>query len=96
MAWCVQQVEGATGIVECHHRCGDGDAPLPLHLHPIGMGPAHITLGLDRARKIDGAAEQQQLFGQGGFARVGMGDDGEGAALRNFGGDIVHGNGPGS
>ncbi len=27
---------------------------------------------------MDGAAEQQQFFRKGGFARVGVGDDGEG------------------
>ena len=27
---------------------------------------------------MDGAAEQQQFLGKGGFARVGVGDDGEG------------------
>ena len=27
-------------------------------------------------------AEQQQFFGEGGFARVGVGDDGEGAAVK--------------
>ena len=34
---------------------------------------------LDGTRHLDGTAEQQQLFGQRGLARVGVGDDGEGA-----------------
>jgi hypothetical protein len=36
---------------------------------------------LHRAGQLDGAAEQQQLLGQRGLARVGVGDDREGAAL---------------
>ena len=36
---------------------------------------------LHRAGELDGAAEQQQLLGERGLARVGVGDDGEGAAL---------------
>jgi hypothetical protein len=34
---------------------------------------------------VDGSAVQQQLFGQGGLARIGVGDDGERSPLRNFG-----------
>ena len=37
-------------------------------------------------------AEQQQFFGEGGFARVGVGDDGEGAAVAVVvGEDVAHG-----
>ena len=44
---------------------------------------------LDRARHLDGAAEQQQLFGQGGLARVGVGDDGKSASFAYFSGSYV-------
>src|SRR3989344_2692134 len=43
---------------------------------------------LDRTRELDGAAEQQQLFGERGLARVGMGDDGEGATPGDLGQEI--------
>ena len=37
-------------------------------------------------------AEQQQFFGEGGFARVGVGDDGEGTAVAVVvGEDVAHG-----
>jgi hypothetical protein len=40
---------------------------------------------LDRASgDLDRAREQQQLFGQRGFTRIGVGDDGKGAAAAGF------------
>jgi len=35
------------------------------------------ALGFDRARHLDGATEQQQLFGQRGFTRIRMRNDRE-------------------
>ncbi|HSM75524.1 MAG TPA: hypothetical protein VK852_12840 [Desulfobacterales bacterium] len=35
--------------------------------------------GLDGAGQLDGAAEKEQFFGQGGLAGVGVADDAEGA-----------------
>ena len=58
-------------------------------------GAALLAAGLHRAGKLDRAAEQQQLLGQRGLARVGVGDDREGAAAGHFPGDqgseFVHG-----
>ena len=82
----VQQVEHQPLEFEGHHRGDDGDAALALDLHPVGTGVAPLALGLDLAREIDGAAEQQQFFGQRGLAGVGMGDDGKGAPPRDLGG----------
>ena len=82
----VEQVDQAVGIGELHHRGGDGDAALLLHLHPVGGG---VTVGftrLHRARDLDGLAHQQQLFGDGGLTGVRVGNDGEGTALGDFGG----------
>ena len=63
-----------------HHRGGDRDAALLLDLHPVRARPPGLAARLDRTRDMDGAAEQQQLFGQRRLARVGMGNDGKGAA----------------
>ena len=80
----VEQVEGdglaVARALEGHDRGGDGDAALLLDLHPVGARAAIGPARLDFARKVDRAAFQQQLFGEGGLARVGVGDDGEGAA----------------
>ena len=74
----VEQVEGAAVILEGHHRGGDRDAALLLDLHPVRARAPGVAARLDRARQLDGAAEQQQLLGQRGLARVRVGDDGEG------------------
>ncbi len=47
---------------------------------------AALALGLDLAGQIDGAAEQQQLFGQRGLAGVRMRDDRESAAAGDLSG----------
>jgi hypothetical protein len=77
----VEQVDGVAAVVELHHRAGDRDAALLLHLHPVGGGVARALARLHRAGHQDGAAEQQQLLGQRGLAGVGVGNDGEGAPL---------------
>ena len=46
-------------------------------------GLATVRLGAHFARKLNRAAEQQDFLGQRGFARVGVGDDGEGAPARD-------------
>src|SRR5258708_21826205 len=36
------------------------------------------------SRHLNGAAEQQQLLGQGGFARIGVGNDGKSSSSPNI------------
>ncbi len=45
---------------------------------------------LDGPGELDGAAEKQQLLGERGLAGVGVGDDGEGAATRDFVDELGH------
>jgi len=40
--------------------------------------------GLDRAGDLDRARKQQELFGQRGFTRVGVGNDGKSPAAPGF------------
>ncbi len=90
----VEQVDHMLAVGELHHRGGDGDAALLFHFHPVG---GRVTVGFARLHGTghgNGLAHQQQLLGDGGLARVGVGNDGEGAALRDFGGLRGHG-GPG-
>ena len=75
----VEQVEGAPPILEGHHRGGDRDPALLLDLHPVRARAPPLALGLDLARQMDGAAEQQELLGQRGLAGVGVRDDRQGA-----------------
>jgi hypothetical protein len=71
-------------VLELQHGGGDGDAALAFQLHPVRGGGPLILAGAHGAGQVDRAAVQQQLLRQRGLARVGMGDDGEGAAARNF------------
>ena len=75
----VQQVDDVVLVLELHGRRGDRDAPLLLDGHPVRLGVARALPALDRAGPVDGAAVEQQLLGEGGLARVGVADDGEGA-----------------
>ena len=83
MAGRIQNVEDVAFIFEGHHRGDDGNAALTLDLHPVGARLHAVLLCLDFAGKLDGAAEQQQLFRQRGLAGVRVGNDGEGAAAGN-------------
>jgi hypothetical protein len=58
MARRVEQVEHAPVVVEGHHRGDHRNAALALDRHPIGAGGTAVSLGLDLAGKVDGAAEQ--------------------------------------
>jgi hypothetical protein len=97
----VQQVDDAVAVFHLHDRAGDRDAALLFDLHPVGGGVARGLARLDAAGDLDRAREQQQLFSQRGFTRVGVGDDGKRAAafdlffnFSGFGptiiGDITH------
>ncbi len=86
----VEQVDHVLAVGELHHRGGDGDAALLLHFHPVGGGVAVGFARLHRTGDGDRLAHQQQLFGDGGLARIGVRDDGEGTALRDFGGLSGH------
>ena len=47
------------------------------------MRPPTITARLNRARQVDGAAEEQQFFRQRRLAGIGMRNDSEGSTTRN-------------
>src|ERR1700742_467647 len=85
MARRIQEVEHEPVELESHHRGDDGNAAFALDLHPVGTGVTPLALGLDLPREIDGAAEQQQLFGQRGLAGVGVRDDRKGTPSLDFG-----------
>src|SRR3546814_15632260 len=57
----------------------------------VGGGVARGLARLDRTGHLDRAAEQQQLLGERGLARVRVRNDREGAAAGGFGGNIRHG-----
>ena len=81
----VEEVNDAVFVFELEDGGGDGDAALFFEFHPVGGGGALVFAGGDGAGKLNGAAVEEEFFGEGGFAGVGVRDDGEGAATRHFG-----------
>ena len=77
VAGSVEEIIDAAAIFEGHHRGDDGDPALALDAHPVGPRSPAVSLGAHLAGEHDRPAEQQQLFGQRGLARVRVGDDGE-------------------
>ena len=85
MARRVEQRDVAPVELEFERRGADRDAALLLHLHPVGDRVALRLAAANRTGQLDGAGIQQQLLGERRLARVGVRDDGEGAAPRDFG-----------
>ena len=81
----VDQVEAVLPEIEGHGRGRDRDAALLLHLHEVRPRAPRLALGAHLTRHLDGAAEQQELFGQRGLAGVGVRDDRKGPAAGDFG-----------
>ena len=84
MARRIEDVDAEALILELHDGGGDGNAALLFDLHPVGGGGAGIFLTLDHACLGDGAAVEQELFGQGGFTGVGVRNDGKGTPPADF------------
>ncbi len=80
----VQQVDHAACVRELHDARGHGDSALLFERHPVGRRVAGGLAALDGPGQLDRTPEQQQLFGEGGLAGVGVRNDGEGAATRHF------------
>jgi hypothetical protein len=80
----VEQVDDVVAEFELHHRGGHRNAALLLDLHPVRGGVAAALARLDGTGHLDRAREQQQLLGQRGFTRIGVGNDAEGAAALHF------------
>ena len=80
----VKNIDAVAVVLKLHHGGGDGNTSLLFQLHPVGDGVTVALLALDASSTLDSAPVQEQLLGQGGFTRVGVGDDGKGAASRNF------------
>jgi hypothetical protein len=81
----VDEVEPPVVEREGHGRGRDRDAAVLLHLHEVRACAARLALGPHLPGHLDRAAVEQELLGQRGLARIGMRDDGEGAAPRDLG-----------
>ena len=72
MSGGVEDIYLVTGVVEAHHRGSHRYAALLLYLHPVGGGGLFYLVRLDGSRHVYGSAEQQHLFGERSFPRVGV------------------------
>ena len=84
MAGCVQNIDAETVVLELQHGRGHGNTTLLLDLHPVGRGGTGVFLALDHAGLGNGAAVEQEFFGQSGFTGVRVGNDGKSPAAANF------------
>ena len=75
MARGIQNVHALACIVELQDRGSDRNTALLLDIHPVGHSVLGALLALDGTGLIDGSTVQQQLFGQGRFAGIGVADD---------------------
>jgi len=80
VARSVENVDLRALVFEAHHGRGDRDSALAFDLHEVRSGALLDLVALDGPGDVDGAAEEEQFLGKGGFTRVGVGDDREGAA----------------
>ena len=89
MARRIQDVDHGILIRKLHGRGGDGDAALLLHFHPIRRGQFSVFAGPHHAGGADHPGVEQEFFGQRGFTRVRMADDGKGPPLARLGPNFV-------
>ncbi len=73
----VEQIDQRVAVRKLHDGRRDRDAALLLEAHPIRRRVPGRFAALDGTRHLDRAAEQQQLLGQRGLARVGVRNDRE-------------------
>ena len=83
----VEEIDPVAVVIELQGGGADGDAALAFQFHPVGGGGALMFAGGDGAGQLHGAAVEQELLGHRCLPGIGMGDDGEGAAFGDFGGD---------
>ena len=86
----IENVDAIPLVLKLHHRGGDGNAALLFQCHPVGYGVMVAGLALDASRRLDRAPVKEELFGQGGLARVRVRDDGKGAAAVDLLFDVCH------
>ena len=86
----IQQIDDAVAVFHLHDGRRDRNAALLFDFHPVRRRMPRGLARLDATGDLDGACEQQELFGQSRLARIGVRNDGERASARDFGRD-THG-----
>ena len=81
----VEEVHDAAFVLELEDGGTDGDAALLFELHPVGGGGALVFASGHGTRERDGAAVEQELFGERRFTGVGVRNDREGTTAGDLG-----------
>ena len=81
---CVEQIDNRIAIQHLHDTGGDRNAALLFNLHPVAGGVPRRFTRLDAAGDMDCTREQQELFCECGFTRIGVGNNGKSAATPRF------------
>ena len=80
----IEDIDFMTGIVESHHGGCDGDTTLLFNLHPVGSRRLLDLVRLDGSRHMNGASEQQQLFGKSRLTGIRMADNSKRSSSLNL------------
>ena len=80
----IEDVDPPALVIEAHHRGGNRDTALFLDLHEVGGSGFSDLVTLHRTGRDDRAAEEEEFFGEGRLTGVGVTDDAESPAFRDF------------
>ena len=84
MSRSIQQVDQTIVVWELHHGSGNGNPTLFFHFHPVGFRMLRRTFAFHRTGFLNGVTIKQNLFGNGGFPRIGVRNNRKSAAFINL------------
>ena len=80
----IENIDIMTGIIESQHGGCDGDSTLLFNFHPVGGSCLLDLVRLDGSRHMNGASEQQQLFGKSRLTGIRMADNSKRSSSLNL------------
>lgn len=81
MARCIQEVYQVAIILKRHNGSSYANAALALDFHEIAGSVFLDLIAFYGTGSLDGTAEKQKFFGEGGFTGIRMGNDRKGLSL---------------
>ena len=80
----IDQVEPATFKRKIQHGTRNGNSAFLFDLHPVADRVAAVRLRADMPRFADDLSIPEKFFGNRGFSRIRVADNGKGSPLRDF------------
>ncbi len=80
----VQNIHAPSVVLKAHHRGGDRNATLLFNFHEVGSGRFFDFVAFYGTGRLNSTAKKQEFFGEGGLARIGVRNNGEGATTGDF------------